>query len=99
MDRHREGIYMKIKEGFVLRHVGDMDIAVPVGKTAGDFSGMITLKGSGVHLFDALLKGCDRQGLLDVLKQKYDIDDETALKDIDAFLNKLREADILDEQR
>lgn len=88
---------MKIKDGFILRTVADSCIVVPVGERSIDFSGVITLNDVGAFLWKALEQPCDKAALLEKLTAEYDVDADTAAKDIDAFLAKLREASLLDD--
>ena len=88
---------MKIKEGFLLRTVAGSNIVVPIGERNIDFSGVITLNEVGAFLWKILEQPADKAALLEKLTAEYDVDSETASKDIDAFLTKLREADLLDD--
>lgn len=87
---------MKVNENFVLRQVADTWVILPVGQAALDFDGMLTLNESGALLWRALEQENDREGLVDALTGEYDVDRETALADVDAFLAKLTEAGCLE---
>ncbi len=87
---------MKIKEDFILRKVADSYVVVPVNKMTLDFNGIINLNETGAFLFGLLQKGATKQELLDKMLDKYDVTDEIANKDIDNFLSKVKEADILE---
>lgn len=88
---------MKIKPGFMLREVAGYSVVVAVGADTMDFSGMINLNGSGTFLWKLLEKGASEDELLSAMLSEYDVDEETAGRDIAAFVNKVREADMLDE--
>lgn len=88
---------MKIKEGFLLRTVAGSNIVVPIGEASIDFSGVITLNEVGAFLWRVLEQPCDKDALLEKLTAEYDVDAQTASGDIDAFLAKLREANLLDD--
>ena len=88
---------MKIKEGFLLRTVAGSNIVVPIGEGSIDFSGVITLNEVGAFLWKILEQPSSKEALLEKLTAEYDVDSETASKDIDAFLTKLREANLLDD--
>ena len=83
---------MKIKEGFVLRSIAGSNIVVPVGATALDFNGMITLNESGALLWKVLEQGSDVEGMTKALLSEYDVDEETAKACSAEFINKLKEA-------
>ena len=85
---------MKIKEGFMLRQVAGSYVVVAYGQRAVDFNGMITLNETGAFLWEQLSKGADKEGLLASMLEAYEIDSETASRDIDSFLKKLEDAGI-----
>ena len=70
---------------------------IGVGKTMQDFNVVLTLSGSGTLLWKKLETGADEGELLDLILSEYDIDSETAKKDIDAFLDKIRGIGLLEE--
>ena len=86
---------MKLKNGFVVREVAGKTVAVSVG--GGAFRGMITLNGTAAFLWDALQSDTNEDALATKLIEAYEIDEPTAKKDVAVFLNKLREAGLLDE--
>jgi hypothetical protein len=86
---------VKIKSGFVLKHVAGKHIVVPVGSEAVNFNGLITLNESGVLLFEALQKEVEMEDLILVLTEKYDIDSKTARADVISFLNILKSKSIV----
>ena len=49
----------KLKSGFVLRKIGDQNMAVPVGPQTSHIHGMIVLSESGVLLWKALVDGAE----------------------------------------
>lgn len=91
------GKFMKIKEGFMLRQVAGQHIVMPLGQKALDFNCAITLNESGAFLWSVLEKGvADKNELLSKLLEEYDVEETLAQKDIDAFLQKLIENDLID---
>ena len=88
---------MKIKEGFILKKVAGNNVVIGVGKTMQTFNGMINLSESAAFLFEHLLEGTTVESLCDALCAEYDVDRNTALADINAFLDKLRSINILEE--
>ena len=88
---------MKIKENFVLKTVAGQSIVVPVGEAAITFNAMITLSESGKFLWENLLADTTEENLLSALLGEYEVSEEVARRDILEFLNKMREADLLDE--
>lgn len=88
---------MKIKSGFAKRNIAGSEIVVPVGRTAFDFNGMITLNGSGGFFWDCLQKDITKDEMLKMVLDEYDVDAATAKKDIDKFIDMLRENNLLEE--
>lgn len=89
---------MKIKDEFALRKFGDKWVAVSVNDDTDnkdDF--FITLNNSGAFLWNLLQEEISYNGLLSAAVEKYGIDESRLKKDLDAFLQKLRDANILSE--
>ena len=87
---------MKIKDDFILRKVADSYVVVPVNKMTLDFNGIINLNETGAFLFELLQKGAERDELVDKMLEEYDVDREKAEADIDVFIQKVRDADVLE---
>ena len=86
---------MKIKEGFVLREVAGNFIVVAVGSAVKEFNGIINLNETGAFLWKIVEKGCEREDLINALLGEYEVEKETAEKDIDEFIGKLKEAKLI----
>ena len=87
---------MKIKNNFVLKKIAGSYVVVPVRTRAVDFSGIIKLSESGAFLWRILEKGVDREELIAKMLEEYAVDEATAAADIDRFVAKLREADLIE---
>ncbi|MBQ3987675.1 MAG: PqqD family protein [Ruminococcus sp.] len=87
---------MKIKKDFILRKVADSYVVVPVGKLTLDFNGIINLNETGAFLFGLLQEGAEKEELLRKMLEEYDVTPEKAAADIDVFLKKAEEADVLE---
>ncbi len=86
---------MKIKDGYVLKEVAGNTIVVNVGG-ALDFNGMITLNETGKTLWKVLQEGTDSDGLVEALLREFEVDRQTATADVNVFVNKLKEAGIVE---
>ena len=86
---------MKIKDGFILREVAGSFIVVAVGSAVKDFNGIININETGAFLWKLLEKGAEREEIISKMMETYDVDEETARRDADAFINKLREAKLV----
>ena len=88
---------MKLKNGFLLRKVSEAYVVVAIGKTAEDFNGMITLNETGAFLWEKLEAGCDgKKALVDALLEEYDVERAVAEKDVDAFIENVKESGALE---
>ena len=87
---------MKIKNGFMLRNVAGNNVVVAVGKATMDFNGLITLNDSGTYIWSLLSEDLSVQELTDKVCEKYEIDRQTAERDVDEFINKLKGAGIIE---
>ena len=87
---------MKIKEGFIKKNVGGADVVVAVGEASVGFNAMITLNGSAAYLWTLLENEVTEEELVTAMTEKYDIDADTARKDISAFLDKARSAGVIE---
>ena len=88
---------MKIKEGFVLRKVADTYVVVAIGAEAKKHNVMITLNETGALLWEKLAEGADKDALVKVILDKYEIDEATAAADVEKFLLKVESEDLLAE--
>ena len=88
---------MKIKEGFLLRRVGDNHVVVPVGSQSVDFRCIITLNETGAFIWEKLQQPCTAEDLVQALLAEYDVPKDVADADVTAYVAALRQKNLLDE--
>lgn len=88
---------MKIKEGFILKQIAGSTVAVPAGENLVNLQLMLTLNESGAFLWEQLQVPRSEEELVAALTGEYNVDAETAKQDVEAFVTKLKENQILDE--
>ena len=88
---------MKIKQNYVLRNIADEYIVVPIGDEADRLHGVITLSESGAFLWEKLATEQTAETLTDALTAEYKVDWETALKDVQSFLDSIGQMGCLEE--
>lgn len=88
---------MKIKDEFALRKFGDKWVAISVNDDIDKDDFFITLNKSGVFLWNLLQEEISYDELLGAAVEKYSIDESILKKDLDAFLQKMKDANILSE--
>ena len=87
---------MKINGTFVTRDIAGDIVIVPVGETALKYNGMITTTVTGAAIWEKLEKGVEsKEELLAMLLDRFDVDRETAEKDLDGFLKQLEDAEFI----
>lgn len=87
---------MKIKKGFAKREIAGSFVVVPVGNTIKEFNGMITLNESGSFFWDCFSKDITVDQAVDMVTDEYDVDRETAQKDVERFIRMLEDNDLLE---
>ena len=80
---------MEIKRKFILRTIAGDHILVPVGKDAIGMNGLIILNELGVFLWNHIPQAEDESQLVKLVLDEYEVDIETATKDVHEFLDKL----------
>lgn len=88
---------MKIKSDFMLREVAGYYVVVPVGSGALDFNGVINLNESGATLWRAMENDVTEEELVATLTSEYEVDEDRAKADVAAFVNKMKEAKLIEE--
>lgn len=86
---------MNIRKQLVKRNIAGDVILVPVGDASLEIKGLLTLNETGELLWDALPEAADVAALTAVLQAEYDVDDATARRDVEDFLAKLRELQVI----
>lgn len=87
---------MRIKDGFELREICGENVILSHGMENIDFSKIISLNETAAFLWkEAVGKDFDEQSLSDALLGAYDVDAETARKDVERILSTWREIGLL----
>ena len=88
---------MEIKRKFILRTIAGDHILVPVGKDAIDMNGLIILNDIGAFLWEHIPQAEDENRLVQLLLEEYEVDYETAAKDVREFMDKLTSIGIVEQ--
>ena len=89
------GIMMKIKKDFIKREIAGDYILVPIGNTAIDFNGLITMNDVGAFIWENLESVENQDEMLKKILSEYEVDEKTAKVDMEEFLDILKNADII----
>lgn len=79
---------MKLKEGFLLREVAGRIVVVPEGDVL-NLNLMISLNETGRILWECLDQGASAQELKEALMEQYNVDEQRAEADVQAFIETL----------
>ena len=86
---------MKLKDGFILRQLAGQNVVIPSGEGM-DLNLMITLNDTGKFLWENLEKGLDEAELVAALLGEYNVDEATAAKHVNMFIQKMSENGFLE---
>ena len=89
---------MRRNPDFLLRQVAGRQVIVPVGKAVSNFPGMITVNQTGAFLWECLETEQTLQTLVQAITETYEVSQEQAAQDAQAFLAKLRPTGALIEE-
>ena len=87
----------QLKKQYVLRKIGADYFAVAVSGKASDQK-MIKLNETGAFLFEQCKESFDRETLTNALLKEYDADRALIEKDVDRFIDSLRQNELIDEE-
>ncbi|MBQ8157665.1 MAG: PqqD family protein [Prevotella sp.] len=88
---------MNTKKGFRLRNICGENIIVAEGIENIDFSRIISMNESSAYLWNNIAgKTFTADTLVELLTEEYDVDKDTAKKDVDVLLSKWLEAGIIE---
>ena len=89
---------MRINKEYVLREIAGDYIIIPVGATALEFNGLITVNEVGVTLWNMLQEEVTMEDLVQGVLAEYDVQEEVAREDIQEFLDELEKGGILTKE-
>ncbi len=87
---------MKIKGEFVIRELMGDTVLIPVGRTALEYNGMITMNPVCGHIWKELSQGKNREEILSSVLEHFEVEEARAKADLDELLEKLRDAGFLE---
>ena len=82
---------MKLKKGFITHMLGDEQIMVAAGPAAQEFHGLVRSNETAAFIIDCLKSDVSESDIIAQILEVYDVDPETAQRDVRAILEKLRE--------
>lgn len=86
---------MKFKKEFMLREIVGETILIPMGDSNNHFNGIITINELGKFIWENLESSKDEEDLLHKILEEYEVEEKEAKEDLEEFLDKLRQVDII----
>ena len=86
---------MKFKKEFMIREIVGETILIPMGDSNNHFNGIITINELGKFIWENLESSKDEEELLHKILEEYEVEEKEAKDDLDEFLDKLRQVDII----
>lgn len=86
---------MKLKKEFILREIVGETVLVPINQSTTDFNGLITVNQLGRFIWENLESSDDEEMLLQRILDEYEVDRDVAKKDLDDFLQVLKNIGII----
>lgn len=87
---------MKLKYNFAIQEVTDFWAAVPVGNDAKKYKGVMSLNESAKDMMEFLREDITEEELVQKMLREYTVSEEQLRKDVADFIQKLKDADVLD---
>lgn len=87
---------MQIKQEMILREIAGENILVPGADAVLSLNGLFVVTETGAFIWKLLPDVKTEEEILNKMLEEYDIDKETAQKDIADFLERLRKFGIID---
>ena len=88
-------LHMKLKMQFILRDIVGETVLVPINESTSSFNGLITINELGKFIWENLEKVETEEELLQLILDEYEVYEDTAKKDLDEFLQVLKDIDIV----
>ena len=89
---------MRLKDGFVVREIAGEWVAVAVGTRTAEFPGIIALSETAAFVWRLMEKDNTVEHLTSALVEVFDVEYDKAEKDVESFVNNLKEKDLLDNE-
>ena len=88
---------MKIREGYVVRKIAGVNVVISLETRADAANSLIQLNDTGLLLWEQLLVGADEDALVRLLLDAYDVTEDVARRDVDAFIKLLESTDVFED--
>lgn len=87
----------QVADGFVYRQIVDVNILISVRERIADFNGYMTLNPTAAFLWEAMAQPKSAQELTLALTEEFEVTEEQASQDVEAFIAHLLENGFIQE--
>ncbi len=88
---------MKTSNEFIMREIAGEYVLVPIGKRALTFQGLVTMNEVGALIWEMLEKESDIDQIVSGILDEYEVDEQTAIKDVLDFIGFLKDCQIIED--
>ena len=88
---------MKKKKEYILREIAGESILIPTGDASQKLNGMIRLTESAAFIWKQVDKAADLAEIVEKVQEEFEVDEETARRDVRGFLYELYIRDIVQD--
>lgn len=87
---------LKINKDVVYREILGEHILIPVGATLADKTGLFNMSELGAFIWKLIKESKSEEEILSAILEEYDVEKEVAKTDLEEFLQKLKEFEIIE---
>lgn len=88
---------MKTSNEFIMREIAGEYVLVPIGKRAQTFQGLVTMNEVGALIWEMMEKESDIDQIVSGILDEYEVDEQTARKDVLDFIGFLKDCQIIED--
>lgn len=89
---------MKLKKNFVVYNMADEYMLIPTGEQMSSFGGAVILNEVSAFLIGQMKdEHKDERELVEALLSEYEVDEDTAIKDVAAAVASMKESGVLED--
>lgn len=86
---------MKLKKTLIVREVAGEYILIPFGEAVTEYNGVFTVSPVAAFAIELMKEEIEKDELINKILEEFDVDRETAERDLDTFISQLEDLKIL----
>lgn len=88
---------MKTNKEYMIREIAGESVLIPVGMASQRLNGMIRLTESAAFIWEQVDQAENLTQIIEQVKNEFEVDDETARRDVEGFLRELYIRDMVQD--